>query len=243
MSQTISNYVKNLRKDSGLGVEEFARQYGISHAQVSIYESGKVDNFSLLVAANFCNNFGFDADEFLDDFYNDKLSISDISGFKVALENKLNGNSNAYLLNNLYSFFDIFSKNETLDGLKLINENNRSKVFPEFAELSPVASCTANKLKNNNLVYVFYFPYTKVPNNSSKSKYYSSLRGTIMSLIGIDNKTLNCKNFILLTPDYQQYSYFKNQSYFQKNDTNITLVCYRHKKELKYTNIIGNVLL
>ena len=60
----ISEYVKNLRAESKLTVNELAKLYNLSHTQITKYESGQLDDPTVLVVSKFCKKFGLTSKEF-----------------------------------------------------------------------------------------------------------------------------------------------------------------------------------
>ncbi len=68
----ISDYCKNIRKQSGLTSEQFAKSKGVSRAYISKIESGNSDNPSIAVLAKIAKVYDLSPDDLLD------LDVDDI---------------------------------------------------------------------------------------------------------------------------------------------------------------------
>lgn len=237
MKYTISQFVKNKRKELDLTVIDFADRYGISHALVSQYESGSKDNPSVVVAAKFCRVFGISAEDFISNFKYSVSTINDTFGSIVSLQHRINGDTNKNGISNINRFISIYSEKNKWKDIKILNDIEKRSVFDDSIRITPSATCKTYK---DEKICIIYFPYRSLPNNQSDTMqtYYQDYLRTISDIIS--HSFLPYDNYILLTSDKQAFSYIEAvKKLYIKSDKNITMVCEQYRKESKQIVITG----
>ena len=231
----ISEYVRKLRKESGLSANEFAKQHGVSHSQIAKYEDGKLDNPSLAVASKFCKNFDMTPDEFLGKIKCDNEVINNTSNFISSVEHLMSGNYLNDFSKDVGQFFDKYKEQFGFTAY----EKTTNKLPMDETVVVPMNGIIT---KGNKPILVSYFPYRKVPYDRSPFKYYSDLN-TALGSIYLNADLKKNINFLFMTPSYEAYKYFADRNYRQISDQNIIIIYYKYRRDIEYTLITGKDFL
>ena len=227
MAITISEYVKEKRKEMGLTIYDFADRFHISHSLVSQYESGSKDSPSLAVAAKFCKVFGISAEDFISDFQYQVYTINDALGTIVSLQHRINGDMGKDGIPNLNRFLSKYSECNNIEDFHIFDDDEKSGVFPYTMATRPSAKCKLN----NQSTCIIYFPYRSIPDNQRDTKlaYYKDYINTISEILL--HEKLPFDFFVLLTTDRAAFSFIKElKNAYTKSQKNITVVCDQYKK-------------
>lgn len=225
---TISEYVKEKRKEMGLTIYDFADRFHISHSLVSQYEFGSKDNPSLAIAAKFCKVFGISAEDFISDFQYQVFTINDTFETIVSLQCRIDGYPEKRNVPDLDRFLAKFSEYNTITDFRIFDDDEKNGVFPYTMATRPSAKC---KLNNKNTC-IIYFPYRSTPDNQRDTKltYYKDYINAISEILLHENLPFDF--FVLLTTDRAAFSFIEElkKAYIKDSRKNITVVCNQYKK-------------
>ena len=237
MKIKLSEYVKKLREESNLTINEFAKLHSLSHTQVSKYESGQLDDPTFLVIAKFCRKFGIDGEMFLNNIETPTISrmVDNPAESAAVLEQLINPTQDRAEYQEIVNW--ISDPHSSRDSILLYGE---CQTLPDkdYLELNfRVHACT----KNGKDVYISYFPYKKVQAGKTPFKFYHDINDTIASLYLEENNEY--QYVILMTPSYDAYKYFTDRKYRQVENLNIILLYYKYRRPSEYKVICGKDFL
>lgn len=233
----LSEYVKKLREESNLTINEFAKLHNLSHTQISKYESGQLDDPTALVISKLCRKLGIEGSEFLENVETPTLSknIVDYSDGAANLEYLINPKHERVAYEEIVNWIN--DPHSPCGSIELYGEYNE---LPDKDYLELYFDATAST-KYFEDVYITYFPYKKVQTGKTPFKFYHDINDAIASLYLQENNKY--QNVILMTPSYEAYKYFTERKYRQVEDLNIILLYYKYRRPSEYTVICGEDFL
>ena len=233
----LSEYVKNLRSESKLTVNEFAKLYNLSHTQINKYESGQLDDPTVLVVSKFCKKFGLTSKEFfkLIDVPRKFIGLDNGESIETSIEVLMNAKPKKSILNDISDCF--CGHNSNIPSLSFLR-GCYNQPSEEFMEIHFDAEADS---KNGENVYIAYFPYKKIQKGKTAFKFYHDINDAISSLYL--SKQTTYKNIVLMTPSYAAYEYFAKREYRQVYNLNIIILYYKYRRDREYKVICGKDFL
>ena len=194
---TISESVKKMRSESGLPASSFAKYHKLSRPLLAKYEKGEYDCPTPQIAANFCNIFHLEADEFMIDYRVSNKANFNEKDFYDAV---------CYIMykEEYQSYSELFNKKTS----KLLGLNKGQDTYiAEYSKGIIPCECIFTN-KNNEKIGFFYFPYKKVQRDNPILSAYPEFTKTITDIIFrplkiqiSKTKTISTiRSYLLVTP-------------------------------------------
>lgn len=212
--QKLSIRAKEIRKNDGKSVREFAELHNVSKSQISKFETGYYDKkVSPAVAKSFCKIYNIKYDEFIANYdYGDNHKVIVNLGTKAQIETRLSKEfSNKHSGEVCKAFFEKnknkhgLSKNKNLNYLKQLDLSyNDIYIEKDFECMN----------KNNEKIYITYFLRPFLFPNKPRSENYRYIGKAISDVFCYDKSELgDCKNFIFITPSMDVYNFYTSKKY------------------------------
>lgn len=221
--ELISTFVMGLRAGDNMTTQEFADKYHISKTNVSRLEKGHFDNPSRLIAARFCNTFGFTLDEFRTRFIYDNKKID--SSFKIIDQIQKRARlefSDDFSIKIAKQFYDNYGKKIGLYGYSKIDDSEEYKTSQVYVPHS--AECYFDKKKIWIGAYLSAVDFDNRPMNYN----YATLDHAISNIATYDAEEVGCDNFIIIVDKEKMYDFFINRAY--KKNTSTVYITYMDGK-------------
>lgn len=235
---TLSEYVKNLHKQSGLSSNEFAKMHNMSHTQLATYESDLYNNglMSVVVITRFCNRFDLTYDEFKEKIFVNNPALDDIIRYSSTTDNLIYSLDPKARKKKIIEFYNIKKDDYSFSDIK-----EPIQIKDDLCKLS----IDKIILKNGEAtIATCYFPYKKTSKESKVSNVYVHINDVISYINSTPQAMLTYNNFLFITPSYEAFNHFSKREYnHTTSNTNLIFLYYKYRRKIEYTTILGKDFL